>query len=54
MGRKAMEMLVRHMKDPDAKSAHVSVPTRLILRGSEKADGVQPRLPKTGNRRNIV
>lgn len=54
MGRKAMEMLVRHMKDPDAKSAHVSIPTRLILRGSEKADGVQPRLPKTGNRRNNV
>ena len=36
MGRKAMEMLLRHLKNEDAPSKHVSVPTSLILRGSEK------------------
>ncbi len=36
MGRKAMEMLLKHKKNPDARCSHVSVPTQLILRGSEK------------------
>ena len=37
MGGKAMEILLRHINDSDAEVAHISVPTRLILRGSEKA-----------------
>ncbi len=43
MGKKAMEMLLRHMKDADAKQDHVSVPTRLILRGSEKHRTIHSR-----------
>ncbi len=36
MGVKAMEQLLRHLKHPGAEPVCVSVPTRLILRGSEK------------------
>ena len=36
MGIKAMEQLIRHLRHPEAKPVRVSVPTRLILRGSEK------------------
>ena len=43
MGRKAMEILLRHLKKMDTTSTHISVPTRLILRGSEKARNVKPK-----------
>ena len=36
MGVKAMEQLLRHLKHPGAEPVCVSVPTQLILRGSEK------------------
>ena len=36
MGIKAMEQLLRHLKHPGAEPVCVSVPTQLILRGSEK------------------
>ena len=36
MGVKAMEQLLRHLKHPGAEPVCVSVPTHLILRGSEK------------------
>lgn len=36
MGIKAMEQLLRHLKHPGAEPVCVSVPTHLILRGSEK------------------
>lgn len=37
MGKIAMEMLVRRMKDPDGKKEKVVLPTEIILRGSEKS-----------------
>ena len=43
MGVKAMEKLLRHINDKDAEPVRVSVPTELILRGTEKAKGVTPR-----------
>ena len=43
MGRKAMEILLRHMRKIDAEGTHISVPTRLILRGSEKAKNIKPK-----------
>ena len=43
MGRKAMEILLRHLKKMDTTSTHISVPTRLILRGSEKARYIKPK-----------
>lgn len=36
MGVKAMEQLLRHLKHRDTGPVRISVPTRLILRGSEK------------------
>ena len=43
MGKKAMEMLLRRLQDKEAECGHVSVPTRLILRGSEKHSTVKAR-----------
>ena len=54
MGRKAMEILLRHMRKTDTKSAHVSVPTQLILRGSEKAGSVRPDSKKRAGKKNGV
>ena len=43
MFEKVMEELLRHINDKDAEPVRVSVPTELILRGTEKAKGVTPR-----------
>ncbi len=51
MGKKAMELLLRHMKNQDAPARHVSVPTRLILRGSERAACVEPLQSRAGRKR---
>ena len=38
MGRKAMEMLLDRLGGGDSEGTHASVPTKLILRGSEKTE----------------
>ena len=36
MGRLAMEMILRRLQNPDSEREIATVPTRMLLRGSEK------------------